>query len=87
MCAQHLPSPTTIGASTAVSLLIAQMCAAIVTLMSPVTWNMHTCDSCDTPVTICEDLSANVLSNHSSALQVHEHTADCGLLGTGQLLI
>ena len=39
------------------------------------------------PVAIGEDLAADVLSHHSSALQVHEHTADGGLLGTLQLLL
>ncbi len=39
------------------------------------------------PVAIGEDLAADVLSNHSSALQIHEHTADGGLLGTLQLLL
>ncbi len=39
------------------------------------------------PVAIGEDLAANVLSHNSSALQVHEHTADGGLLGALQLLL
>ncbi len=39
------------------------------------------------PVAIGEDLAADVLGNHSSALQVHEHTADGGLLGALQLLL
>jgi len=39
------------------------------------------------PVAIGEDLAANVLGNHSSALQVHEHTADGRLLGAFQLLL
>lgn len=39
------------------------------------------------PVTVCEDLSANVFSNNGAALKVHEHAADGGLLGTRQLLI
>lgn len=37
------------------------------------------------PVTIGEDLAANVLSHHGSALQVHEDAADGGLLGSLQL--
>lgn len=39
------------------------------------------------PVTVCEDLSADIFSNYSSALQVQEDAADGGLLGTSQLLI
>ena len=39
------------------------------------------------PVTICKHLAANVFSNDGTALKVHEHTADGGLLGTCQLLI
>ena len=37
------------------------------------------------PVTVGQDLAANVLSHHSSALQVHEDAADGGLLGSLQL--
>ena len=39
------------------------------------------------PVAIGEDLATDVLGNHSSALQVHEHTADGRLLGAFQLLL
>ena len=39
------------------------------------------------PVTICKHLAADVFSHDGTALKVHEHTADGGLLGTCQLLI